>query len=97
MQDVSLLYSVHTGSGVQPATSPMDTGGDILVGKAARDMKVTIHLHLVQQSRMVELYLHSLNYRDNFTINYKIWLLSKLMCSPLYQHPSNNYEIANDY
>jgi hypothetical protein len=34
-RDVSLLHSVHTGSGAHLASYPMHTGGDFPEGKAA--------------------------------------------------------------
>jgi hypothetical protein len=34
-QDISLLYSVQTGSGAHPASYTMDTGGFFHWGKAA--------------------------------------------------------------
>jgi hypothetical protein len=33
-RDFSLFHSVQTGSGAQPASYPMDTGGDFPGGKA---------------------------------------------------------------
>jgi hypothetical protein len=34
-QEFSLLHVVHTGSGVHPASYPLDTGGPFPGGKAA--------------------------------------------------------------
>jgi hypothetical protein len=42
---------LHTGSGTHLATYAMDTRG--------RSVKLTTHLHLVQRSRMVDVYTHS--------------------------------------
>jgi hypothetical protein len=39
-------------------THPMGTMGSFTKGKAARASQLTIHLRIVQRSRMVELFLH---------------------------------------
>jgi hypothetical protein len=57
-RDFCLLHSVQTGSGAHPASCTMGMGSFFLRGKAAGDVKVTSHLHLVPKSRMVELYPH---------------------------------------
>jgi hypothetical protein len=56
--DFSLLHSVQTGSGAQPASHPMGTR-DLSPRVKGRCVKLTTHLHLVPRSRMVELHHQS--------------------------------------
>jgi hypothetical protein len=56
---LSLLHSVRTDSGAQPAFYPKGAEGNIPWGKATGRVKLTTHLYLVPKSRKVELYLHS--------------------------------------
>jgi hypothetical protein len=55
-QYFSPLHVVQTGPGAQPASYSFGTGGSFPVGKAA-GAKLTIHLQLVQRSKIVWLYL----------------------------------------
>jgi hypothetical protein len=54
----SVLHSVQTGSGAQPASYAIGIGG-FRHQYSYRVVKLTIQLYLVQRSRMVELYLRS--------------------------------------
>jgi hypothetical protein len=47
----SLHHCVQNGSGSHPASYPMGTRGSFPGSKAARDMKLTTHLHLVLRSK----------------------------------------------
>jgi hypothetical protein len=71
----SLLQSVQTDSGAHPASYPISTGGSFPRGRAARDMKLTIHLQLTPRSGMVEPYLHSPINLHGVKLNYCIQLL----------------------
>jgi hypothetical protein len=55
--------------GPTSASYPMGTGADFPRGKAEMGMKLTIHIHLVPRSRMVELYLHSPIRLDGIVLN----------------------------
>jgi hypothetical protein len=55
-----LLHSFQTGSGTYLALYTMGTGGLFPQNKALVGMKLTVHLHQVPRSRMVELYLRRL-------------------------------------
>jgi hypothetical protein len=70
------LHSFQTGSGAHPASYPKDKLGSSLEAKAGRSMKLTIHVHPVPMSKMVELYLHS-----------PINLHSFVVTSVSYSHP----------
>jgi hypothetical protein len=41
-------------------------------GLSGRDVKLTIHLHLIPRSKIVELYLHSPKYLYGIVLNYVI-------------------------
>jgi hypothetical protein len=58
-RDFSLLHRVQTCSGAHPAYYPMGTGVSFPRGCSGRGVKLTIALHLVLRSSMMELYLHS--------------------------------------
>jgi hypothetical protein len=68
--DLILLHSVQTGSGAHPASYLTDTGAS--VPESDRGEMLTIHLHLVQRLRMMELYLHSPIFLPGVVINYMI-------------------------
>jgi hypothetical protein len=53
----SLLHSIETGSGANPASYPVCTG-DYFSGESGQGVKLIAHLHLVPRTTMVELYLH---------------------------------------
>jgi hypothetical protein len=48
---------MFTGSAAHTTSYPVDTGA-VSLGVKSRCVKLTIHLHLVPRSRMVEVYLH---------------------------------------
>jgi hypothetical protein len=53
-----LFHRIQTGSGAHPTSCPR-VPGDLSKGsKAARNVKLSTHHHLVPKLRMVELYLH---------------------------------------
>jgi hypothetical protein len=54
-----VLHNVQIGSGVHSASYTRATRGSIPRRKAAGDVKLTTHLHLVPRSRMMDLYLYS--------------------------------------
>jgi hypothetical protein len=57
-RSLSLFHSVQTGSGAHPTSYTVRTRGSVPRGIVAGGAKLTIHLHLVPRSRIVELYLH---------------------------------------
>jgi hypothetical protein len=58
-RDFSVLYTVQTSFEAHPDSYTMDKGGSFPEGKAARGLKLTVHFHLMQRSKMMELYVHS--------------------------------------
>jgi hypothetical protein len=56
IKDVSLLYSIHTGTRAQLSTG---YHGLFPQWQSSWCVKVTTQFHLVSSSRMTELYLHS--------------------------------------
>jgi hypothetical protein len=63
----SLLHSVQTGSGAQPAYDMCRGGSGECWG---RSVKLTIPLHPVPRLRMAELHLHSLIRLDDVVLNW---------------------------
>jgi hypothetical protein len=55
----ALRYSLQIGSGAHRTCYSMDTGGPFPREYNCWVVKLTTHLHLMQRSRMVELYIHS--------------------------------------
>jgi hypothetical protein len=55
-RDFSVFCSVQTGSEAHPASYPMGTRGSFPQALRGQGMKLTTYLHLVQWSRIVELY-----------------------------------------
>jgi hypothetical protein len=57
-QNISILFSVHTGSWAHTSCCPVSSECLSRV-YGGQDVKLSIHIRLVPKSRMVELYLHS--------------------------------------
>jgi hypothetical protein len=68
-RDFPLLHGAQTGPGAHPASYPVSTGDSSQGVEVAGEVKLTIHLHVVPMSRMMELYLHSLTCLYGIMIN----------------------------
>jgi hypothetical protein len=65
----SLLHSIQTDSRTHLASYLMGTEGSFSKGKVARAMKLTVSLHIVPRSKIVELYLHSFICLNSMLLN----------------------------
>jgi hypothetical protein len=58
VRDFFLLHSIQIDSGAHPASYPIGVRGSFPRGRG-QSVKLTIHVHLVLRSKMMELYLSS--------------------------------------
>jgi hypothetical protein len=67
--DFSLLHRLQAGSEAHPASYPRGTGDSFSGSKEAGGVKLITYLHLIQRSRMMELYLYASIYLHGVVLN----------------------------